>query len=301
MNECRNCGSPDLVELGFIGQIAPFFLKRVFNIELHLPVARHPLKKFLRAIGRPFMGPLSKAYSDAAYLEMQICKRCSFVQAKHPFPEDWITRLYLDYRSETYNHERTKYEPVYGSIASQVGTAVLEVSKRVDAASLFLQNKLEISDNFTMLDYGGADGRFLPPLAERRYVFEISDVEPIPGVQRIASANALDKYSYVHLAHVLEHVVYPLKLVRQVSELIEPRGYLYIEVPQDAEERYLQQLKHGHADVDLSIHEHINYYSTEAVVALMNEVGLEVISTEVGLMDVGWGKAVHIRALARKI
>jgi len=30
---CRICGSAEVKELGFIGEIAPFFLKRVLNAE----------------------------------------------------------------------------------------------------------------------------------------------------------------------------------------------------------------------------------------------------------------------------
>jgi hypothetical protein len=301
MKNCRNCDAADLVELGFIGRIAPFFLKRVFNIQMHVSTSRSRAKQSLRSLLRPFRSACAKLFSSDAYLEMQSCRRCSFVQAKHPIPEEWITRLYLDYRSETYNSERIQYEPSYARIAAHVGTAPLEVSKRVEAATLFLTGKLDITPEFTMLDYGGADGRFLPPLADRRYVYEISDIVPIPGVQRIASVETLGQYSYIHLAHVLEHVMYPLHLVRQVVERIEPRGYLYIEVPQDAEEQYLRQFQQGQSGIELSIHEHINYYSIAAVSALMRAVGLDVVATEIGMMDVGWGKAVHIRALGRKI
>jgi hypothetical protein len=300
MKLCRNCGSQELVELGFIGQIAPFFLKRVFNIELRVPVSKHPLKQFIRNLGKPFYGAFSKVYPAKAFIGMQICSRCSFVQAKHPFPEEWITRLYLDYRSQTYNTERILYEPTYKAIAARVGTDTVEVTNRLNAATLFLSGKLERSPDFTMLDYGGADGRFLPNLSERRYVYEISDVAPIPGIVRIASDDSLGHYSYIHLAHVLEHVVHPLKLVKHVAEYLEPRGYLYIEVPQEISDGNLQRLQHGATDITVGIHEHINSYSPAALTHLMNAVGLEVIAIEATPVDVGWATSVHLRALGRK-
>jgi len=37
VQDCRNCGSGNLRELGFVGEVAPFFLKRVFNMEVGLP------------------------------------------------------------------------------------------------------------------------------------------------------------------------------------------------------------------------------------------------------------------------
>jgi hypothetical protein len=34
-NRCRNCGETNnLLDLGFIGQVAPFFLKRVCGVRL---------------------------------------------------------------------------------------------------------------------------------------------------------------------------------------------------------------------------------------------------------------------------
>jgi hypothetical protein len=300
MNDCRNCGSESLAELGCIGQVAPFFLRRVFNMELRVPVSPHPLKQFIRTLGKPLSKIFSRIYPETAFLGMQICSRCSFVQAKHSFPEEWITRLYLDYRSETYNAERIHYEPTYKDIAARVGTDEIEVTHRLDAATLFLSDKLERSPNFTMLDYGGADGRFLPKLSEHRFVYEISDVAPIPGVERVASEAYLGRYSYIHLAHVLEHVVYPLKLVKHVAEFLEPRGYLYIEVPQEITDANLLRLQHGATDITVGIHEHINSYSPAALTHLMKEVGLEVIAIEATPVDVGWAKAVHLRALGRK-
>jgi hypothetical protein len=300
MSECRNCGSNNLVELGFIGLVAPFFLKRVFNMELNVPVSPYPIKQLIRTLGKPLNFFFSRVYPEKAFIGMQICSRCSFVQARDPFPEDWITRLYLDYRSETYNTERIRYEPTYKDIAARVGTDEVEVAHRLEAATLFLSDKLERSPEFTMLDYGGADGRFLPNLSERRFVYEISDVAPIPGIERIASEDSLGQYSYVHLAHVLEHVVHPLKLVKHVTEFLEPRGYLYIEVPQEITDANLLRLQHGATDIAVGIHEHINSYSPAALTHLMNEVGLDVIAIEATPVDVGWATAVHLRALGRK-
>jgi len=300
MTECRNCGSQDLVELGFIGRIEPFFLKRVFNIEMRIPIASSPLKQFVRTLGRPLRKPLSKVYSKTAFLEMQSCKRCSFVQSTQPFLEDSITRLYLDYRSETYNVERIHYEPSYAAIASQVGTDEREVTLRLNAATGFLAGKLEMTPEFTMLDYGGADGRFLPPIAERRYVYEISDIAPIAGVQRIASTEDLGQYSYVHLAHVLEHVVYPLELVKKIASYVADKGYLYIEVPQEISDENLRCMQQGSPKIEVAVHEHINFYSIAAVTQLIGEAGLDVVAVEVEPVDVGWARGNHVRALGRK-
>lgn len=300
MNTCRNCGSSELHDLGFIGKIAPFFLKRVFNIEMRVPVSPNPLKELVRKIGRPARRFLSKVYSKEAYLEMQICVTCSFVQAKDPFPEDWITHLYLDYRSESYNRERIRFEPSYKLIADRVGADPIEVRNRVEAATNFLAGKLEIGADFTMLDYGGADGRFLPRIPARKFVYEISDIAPVDGVDRIAKIAELGLYSYIHLAHVLEHVVWPMQLVSGLVNRIKPGGYLYIEVPQEITDDDLNRLKQGQSRMDLGIHEHINSYSISAITKLFGAVGLEVVAVQANQMNVGWATAIHLRALGRR-
>jgi Methyltransferase domain len=301
MDLCRNCGSQEIRELGFVGQVAPFFLKRVFNIEIRSGVSKSAMKQALRSAASPTKKYWSRLYGgDSAYIEMQICKTCSFVQAKHPFSDDAIARLYLDYRSDTYNRERIQYEPSYRVIAERVGTDDIEVETRVNRVTRWLSDKIELNRDFTMLDYGGADGRFLPNVPGKKYVYELSNIEPLPGITRIPEKSRLDSYSYVHVAHVLEHVVNPLELVRQVSQYVRKNGYLYLEVPQDTPDAELKSLQEGAAPMDLPVHEHINRYSTQALARLVTAAGLRLIATQADEVDLGWIRCVQLRALGKR-
>ncbi len=300
MNQCRNCASSDLRSLGFVGKVAPFFLKRVFNLQMHVPVSPHPHKELLRKLAAPFRSIASKLFSNEAYLEMQICTSCSFVQAEHPFPEESINRLYLDYRSESYNRERIAYEPTYAAIAQRVGADPQELANRVASATTFLSGRLPTHPDFTMLDYGGADGCFLPDIPAKKFVYEISNIEPVAGVTRIARKEDLGLFSYVHLAHVLEHVVQPLHLVREVVGHIQPGGFLYIEVPQEIPDHDLQAMLAGTPAKEFLVHEHINVYSIPAITRLFDSVGLQMVAVQADQMNVGWATATHLRALGRK-
>ena len=302
MGGCRNCGSLDVRELGFVGQLAPFFLKRVFNLELHGRIAVNPVKRCIQLLASPGKRFFARLLGDSAFIEMQVCRSCAFVQAKHPFSEEAITRLYLDYRADSYNVERIKYEPSYRAIAERVGTDDVEVRGRVKAVTEWLSDKIEILDNFTMLDYGGADGRFLPRLpAAEKFVYEVSNIAPLHGIARIPNETELGTYSYIHLAHVLEHVVNPLELVERVAQHIKPGGYLYIEVPQELSDSDLTSLQNESHHFDIFVHEHINKYSLSAITHLLGAAKLKPIATVSDNMDVGWAKAVHLRALARRL
>jgi hypothetical protein len=103
MQGCRNCGSSAVKELGFVGEVAPFFLKRVLNMEVKTSLARHPLRLMARRVCALPQRLFEKVYGSHAYVEMQVCRECSFVQTKHPFTDEALGRLYADYRSASYN------------------------------------------------------------------------------------------------------------------------------------------------------------------------------------------------------
>jgi hypothetical protein len=113
-------------DLGFVREVAPFFLKRVLNLEFGVAPSGHPIKRLLRRIGFLSKG-FQKVYGKSVLVEMEICPSCSFVQTKRPFSHEAIGRLYTDYRSDSYNKERIRYEPEYASIASQVGSSTQEI------------------------------------------------------------------------------------------------------------------------------------------------------------------------------
>ena len=200
MEACRNCGSQTLRELGFIGEIAPFFLKRVVNLECDVAPSLHPVKNFLRKI--PFVAPaVQRIYGKSALTQIEICLSCLFIQTRIPFSDEAIGRLYADYRTDSYNRERIQYEAEYALIASSVGRCSQEVQGRRVGLTRWLTGKLNVERDFSMLDYGGADGRFLPDFPGRKYVFDISPVTPADGIVKIKNEFDLGSYPYIQLAH----------------------------------------------------------------------------------------------------
>ena len=300
MQLCRNCGSSNLRELGFIGAVAPFFLKRVLNLEVKTWMARHPLKVLAQRLCVLPKRFLDRVYGTSVFAEMQLCLDCSFVQVKHAFSDEALGRLYADYRSSSYNEERIRYEPSYAQLSRYVGIGDKELESRVGGLTAWLKGKIDCSDGFSMLDFGGSDGRFLPLLDGQKYVFDISNVSPLPGVVRIENEADLKTYPYVQIAHVLEHVSEPLALVEHVSTFVQPSGHLYIEVPQELPDDALSELKSDPVRLVLSVHEHINLYSIAAVTRLVEAAGLELAFIERSPIDMGWTSSFIIRALCRK-
>ncbi len=299
MSTCRNCGQSSLRDLGFIGALAPFFLKRVFRSELTTRVSPSPFKRLLQKLTRPLHSLSSRIHPPCAAVELQICLNCSFLQTASPFPEEAIGRLYTDYRSDSYNRERSLYEPDYTLIAEHVGNYLEAGLGRVEASTHWLKSRIEIGDG-AMLDFGGADGRFLPSFPGPKYVYEVSAVAPAPGVLRISNEESLQTYPYVQLSHVLEHVPEPLELTRRVAQLVQENGFLFVEVPHDLSPQLLDRLRSGKIDTTITIHEHINAYSLLSIQKLLEATGLDLIEVETFPIDGGWSHQVFIRGLARR-
>jgi hypothetical protein len=298
---CRNCGSQNLRDLGFTGEVAPFFLKRVLNMEIGNSVARHPLRILARRICDLPQRFLSKVYGAGVFVEMQICRDCSFVQTRHAFRDEDLGRLYADYRTASYNEERIRYEPTYASLAKYVGVGNQEVECRVGGLTEWLADKIHPGEGFSMLDFGGSDGRFLPRIEGKKLVYEISNTLPLPGIERIADEADLKTYSYVQIAHVLEHVPEPLSLLKRVANLVEPSGYLYIEVPQDLTDAEIDGLKSGRLKRGLTVHEHINVYCPTSIRRLVEASGLVPACVESTRIDLGWITGTNVRALCQKV
>jgi len=269
-------------------------------MEIRSPRTPNALKQAIRELVHIPISLLSRITARFAFVDMQLCRDCSFIQTTIPFHDDEISRLYVDYRSPSYHQERIKYEPGYASIAEAVGYDPVEIRTRTTALATFLQRHLQASDARTILDYGGSDGRFIPNIPGSKFVYEISNIDPISGVTRIKSDADLSTYSIVLLAHVTEHVQHPLKLVEKLKALVEPGGYMYIETPQEITDQQRADLQMGVARFDIPIHEHINSYCLPAVSALLKAGGFDIVATETAVVDLGWVKGVHLRALGRK-
>lgn len=297
---CRNCGSVEIKDLGFIGEVAPFFLKRVFDMEVKTSISCHPLRLFARRVCSLPNRLFQKIYGSGVFMEMQVCTTCSFVQVKHRFLDEALGRLYVDYRSDSYDTERIHYEPSYARIAQDVGKVDQEMKCRVDGLTEWLDGRIKVGSDFSMLDFGGSDGRFLPKLPGSKFVFEISNTIPLPGIVRIADQKDLKTYSYVQIAHVLEHVPEPLALLKHVARFTNPSGYIYIEVPQDLPDEEIARIKNGSSRRQgLPIHEHINFYNASSIEHLVGAAGLIPIRIESTPIDLGWIVGTNIRALCR--
>jgi len=160
-----------------------------------------------------------------------------------------------------------------------------------------------------MIDYGGSDGRFIPPFAyknfERIYIYDVSIAPLHPSVdvrkvERLAAPKP-EAYSFLACMHVLEHVGNPRAFVIDAAQYVQPGGLIYIEVPLELSQSMRENFEQRIVDPPIGIHEHINKFDRTSIRALVDSIpGLEIVDDAEDGEDLGWVRTITGRFLARK-
>jgi hypothetical protein len=312
--QCRVCGSEDLSIVSDGGFLAPFFAYRVYGIHQgckstarlrDTPKARFLNAMTLGALEKLSLRSLSIDSSSMNIVDTIICNECSFWSTAKKIDEELLGGLYHDYRSNTYNQDRERFEPGYAKdIAPFLGGQDESVT-RVKALDQYLGNlskslSLDLGAIKSVLDWGGADGRFMPNILSesRRYTYEISDAVPVRDVQKLVSLPAASEYDFIQVAHVLEHVSHPFDFLKKPVSHLASQGLLYLEVPLECNPKTVFQDARNR--LSFYVHEHINRYTPKSLEGLVSAHGLEILDSSQDEMDLIWCKSKLLRIVARK-
>ena len=246
---CRICGSNETNILP-VGEYAPFFRLRVETSKDEFllfsradSIQIRPMPFLIRAllkIGNILSPPKNKPAKQFR-THMLACTICHTITPCHEYSFDDLLGLYQDYRSDTYNQDRISVEPTYSRIVKDVGAHQLEITNRNAAVDEFLRKNSNYFISGAMIDYGGSDGRFIPPFINEQFDnIDIYDASEAPlhssvdarKVRKITDPK-LGIYSFLTCMHVLEHVGNPRALVIEAARLLVPGGLLYLEVPHE--------------------------------------------------------------------
>jgi hypothetical protein len=324
MNEpilCRNCHSPNVVETPN-GILAPFFALRVIGqINLHVDSLYEVLAKTAESRNSKFRKYASKILlrivhhfprlKDAASamrpdaeaslkVRIRVCKDCSFVGPSQVYPLHQLVGLYRDYRSESYNRDRCAVEPSYQPVMHLVGKCQEETDSRMTNLDGIIDSHVNCGSIQTVLDWGGGEGRFVPTSLRSKVVTvldysteELSDSRFL----RLDKLNSNQKYDYIQICHVLEHVSEPRSLMLEVVSRLNRGGYLYVELPRDRSGEDLENFVSRPFEMYHVIHEHLNIYSQTALDKLGLSLGLRIAHLGSRKLDFGWTNATVISGL----
>jgi hypothetical protein len=203
--------------------------------------------------------PNGTAYQLASSL---LCEDCGLLFLNIRFSDLEMNRLYRNYRDEEYTELREQYEPGY-RIRNQ---CLLEGGTYLDVVEDFL--KPYVTNNFTVLDWGGDTGKNTPfkSVAQHVDIYDVSGIDPAPGITRVDKHTATTKkYSLIVCMQVLEHTPFPETVLLDIKKAMSEKTILYLEVPNE------DLIRSGTPNPQAAKrhwHEHINFFSHKSIFAL---------------------------------
>jgi SAM-dependent methyltransferase len=221
------------------------------------------------------------------------CESCGFLFLDIRFSDAEMNRLYHGYREKEYVDLRAHYEPGYRLRNDALNSGERYLTK-VEA---FLNPYLSMP--VALLDWGGDTGKNSPFRNNSKYlhIYDISNKPVVDGAQQVDKITALQTdYDLVVCSQVLEHVPYPADVIMEMKQAMHANTILYIEVPyealmrnaEDAGDLHLQK-KHWH--------EHINFFNTQSLLALLKQCGLRVLAIK-QIVEDSHGQSVHLTQVA---
>lgn len=232
------------------------------------------------------------------------CEACTFAFYDYRISDAESALLYRDYRGESYQKTRQKYECWY---TPKVNRALnedlngLREQKTVIAEILHANTDREIR---TALDYGGNEGRtFFPALGtEQKFVFDISKVKTLDGITGISDYDALKQHTFdfIMCNHLFEHLADPQDVLRRIRAAGDKNTLFYIEVPSENpftrvnKFSVLHNLRmmtdplfnpvllvraylHKRRQPFMPMHEHINFYTPKSMCRMLKRNGFAVL------------------------
>ena len=267
--------------------------------------------------------------------ELLECSTCSFRFFDVRLEPSEVERLYSGYRGERYFAERHRWEFWYSrKVNDGIGGDPEEISRRVAALERIVHPHVDLAAVDTVLDYGGDRGQFIPQLLGRKkFVYELSDAVPEPGVTRIGSEGELEgmKFDFIMVLGVLEHCSEPATVLEQLRSYMIPGAILCAGVPY---ERYgvgfagKGGLYRGYLKALLGVpaaliavdfysaaarirmnhipplglikcHEHLNFFNQQSLEALLERTGFEVVDSRIEAIAKYPAKSEQLYVLAR--
>lgn len=251
--------------------LMPFLAKRIFNYDPIEITEEWGLRDI----------PKGMAYFLCNTVE---CQDCGVLFLDYRFSDDELSRLYNDYRGDDYNNMRIRFEPNYNATAIHYADRAQYL---VDVESVLAPH---VTENPKVLDWGGGSGINSPFRfqAASLHIYDVSGVSVCEEARRVSLEESRSyQYDLVVCSQVLEHVSYPLEVMKTLTSYLSPHTILYLEVP-------LEGIFHDRVD-GISLcekkrhwHEHINFFSPNSLVAMALCCSLDVLESKILPVSLGW-------------
>lgn len=290
--------------LGYTSLVIPVDKCVICDGQIHL---------LRRALVAPFLA--KRIWNrDAFPIDLDTCSKCGFA-FYNPRPSDAeLHREYSGYRSPEYLALRNSYEPWYTARMNADLSSDEEYRVRRTRLSETLKTHIPGRKIHRILDHGGDHGDLVAGLIDgaQAFLYDISGAAPAAGVKAISDPSSCSADLTIN-SNVLEHVGFPRVTAEAVFKSTPIGSLVFLEVPCEIPTG-TYRLSRRFAQIGLVavlrptkvkalltprafylMHEHINYFTLEALLILTRKSGGRIIasgtypfSNAAGSAEVAW-------------
>lgn len=193
------------------------------------------------------------------------------------------------YKEKYYQENRSAYKEIYTELD------MLQINNQLEKNYFLLKSYLPIRQGMNFLDIGCGEGWALNFFKKKGFnilgldysseginkhnpdlldYFICGDI--FDNLDNIT--NHKQKYDIIWLDNVLEHVLDPELLLKQIYSILEENGVIVIEVPNDFSIVQIDLYNKGYVKEPywVAIPDHISYFNKEGLAKLCNSVGFSV-------------------------
>lgn len=256
-----------------------------------------------------------RAAIRARRTHLAVCEVCGTAAFEYRYSDAELDRIYTDYRGRSYFDVRHTWEPSYTrELNDDLGQAHDVVVSRRRALADLLEAHVPSGGRRLQcaVDIGGDRGQFIPEEIPRRYVVEVSGKDVVDGVVAIANPDddRADGTDLVMMCGILEHLPSPHDFISTSLHDVRwgSQRLLYVEVPAGVPTSAVRGLSRAAVPVGLvaslsrltwrlldrmnarsqrrgrpwslmplRLSEHLNFFTTEGLTALVERCGGRVL------------------------
>jgi hypothetical protein len=244
-------------------------------------------------------------------VQLSECADCGFMFFNPRLEPSEEIILYAGYRGPEYQKMRHSFEPWYTEKFNAGLSSPEAWQRRKKLLSSLFRDRLNLGGRTfgAVLDFGGDRGDLIADLvpASRRFVYEISGVDLLAGVEPLRSVEECRQHRFdlIVTSNVLEHVGSPCNVIAQIASIASSETLVFNEVPYECGTDMRIRLKRiaqagvlaatrprlawqglGPGMLNL-MHEHVNYFSPRSLDRLMELSGFKILAS--GYYDVSDG------------
>lgn len=258
-------------------------------------------RKTVPGIVAPFLA--RRIWNRGAFqVDLNCCNVCDFIFFNPRLDPGEEARLYKGYRDAEYLRARHAVEPWY---TERFNAEFMEpdlLRRRKAVLVEILSRNVPSHGSCRILDFGGSHGELVKDLLPNSaaYVYDISNVAPLDGVTPCSGLAECRRHEFdlIVCSNVFEHVGSPRAIFEQIREIAAPKTLLWIEVPHESPFKWNRRMRRLAQEamllafrprVGLStlkpgmlhwMHEHINFFNTRSLQALLRNGGCEVLASD---------------------